>query len=93
MIINYKLNMELPPLAWMAIVGNNGTVEVIHGKSVIKTSKFFASGVWDGDCEEGNFDTCNFSCCTGAKCHGDHLVFATPHHTQASIFSIEMGGG
>ena len=92
MTINYKQNNELPPLAWIAIVGASGSVEVIHGSSVIKTPEFFASGIWDGKCEDGNFDTCNFSCCTGAKRYDNHLVFATPHHTQACIFSIEMGG-
>ena len=92
MIINYKQNNELPPLAWIAIVGTDGSTEVIHGNSVINTPEFFASGIWDGKCEDGNIDSCNFSCSTGAKCYDNHLVFATPHHTQACIFSIETGG-
>ena len=84
-----KRGDNLPPLSWLAVVDSDSKVEIIHGKSVHSTPNFFASGVWDGRCEDGDFDSCNFSCCTGAKILDDKVIFSTPSHTQASIFLIE----
>ncbi len=87
-----KLGDSLPSLSWLAVMGTDGTVEIIHGKSVCCTPDFFVSGVWDGRFEDGDFDTCNFSCCTGARITDNNITFSTPHHVQACIYLVEDKG-
>lgn len=89
MEFNYTIKKNLPPLSWLAIVSENcDTIEVVVGSTVETFDSFFVSGVWDGDFKTGDFEQCNFSCCTGAKLKDDYVLFLTPHHLNACIFSV-----
>lgn len=87
---NYTIKDSLPPLSWLAIINkDNEIVTVFAGHSVEVKDDFFVSGVWDGEFEKGDFDNCNFSCCTGAKFKDGKVIFLTPHHLNACIFLIK----
>ena len=91
MVFKYTIKKNLPPLSWIAIVSENcDTIEVIAGRTVETFDSFFVSGVWDGDFIKGDFDHCNFSCCTGAIIRDDKVLFVTPHHLNSCIFSIRQ---
>lgn len=93
MVFKYTIKKNLPPLSWLAIVSaNNDSIEVIAGRTVETFDRFFVSGVWDGDFKTGDFEHCNFSCCTGAIVKDDGVIFLTPHHLNACIFSIKEKG-
>ena len=86
----YSIKSSLPPLSWLAKVEKlSDIIQVIAGESVEIFDDFFVSGVWDGDFETGDFDNCNFACCTGARLNGEKVSFLTPHHINACVFSIE----
>ena len=64
----YHKKSELPPLAWLAVVTKGAdVVEVNCGDAVVTSDEWFAAGVWDGELDRGEFDTCSTSCCTGMK--------------------------
>lgn len=91
MKFNYIVKHTLPPLSWLAIVSNGREViDVYTGNAVETFDDFFVSGAWDGDFEIGDFDKCNFACCTGARLQDSRISFLTPHHLNACIFSIKM---
>lgn len=90
MVFKYKIKNTLPPLSWLATIEEgNDIIEVLAGCAVEIFDNFFVSGVWDGEFEKGDFDNCNFSCCTGARLYGDRVTFLTPHHINACIFAIK----
>jgi len=90
MEFRYTIKETLPPLSWLAIMRKGcETIEVFAGSAVEVFDNFFVSGVWDGNFEQGDFEDCNFACCTGARLKGDNVVFLTPHHTNACIFAIK----
>lgn len=96
-MINFKYikQTKLPPLAWLAIFTKDfDTVEVICGDAVVTSPIYFVAGVWDGDFQKGEFDTCTTPCCTGMKikeipnCEEVNLI--TPAHLQETVFSIRV---
>lgn len=90
MRFKYTVKEDLPPLSWLAFLSRDDKfINVIVGSAVEKFDGFFVSGAWDGVFELGGFDKCNHSCCTGAKLVDDKVVFATPHHLNACIYSIQ----
>ena len=85
----YSIKSSLPPLSWLAKVEKSSDIiQVIAGESVEIFDDFFVSGVWDGDFETGDFDNCNFACCTGARLNGEKVSFLTPHHINACVFFL-----
>jgi len=68
MKLQYLVNQNIPQLAWCAVVEKDSDiVRVEAGSSVYCSDNFFVAGVWDGKFTDGEFDTCNFACCTGAN--------------------------
>lgn len=66
-----------------------GGGKTVIGNAVIsKKDNFFAAGVWDGDCKEGDLLHTQFACCTGAIIKDDKIIFVTPNHMQEAIYSI-----
>lgn len=91
----YNINNQLPALAWLATISkNDATIEVSCGEAVVTTDEWFAAGVWNGDLQKGEIDTCSTCCCTGMKLNsklgGGKLI--TPNHLQETVFSIEVDG-
>ena len=90
MKFNYIVKQNLPPLSWLTVVcTRNEIIDVYAGNAVEIFDDFFVSGAWDGDFENGDFDKCNFACCTGAKLNMDSVIFLTPHHLNACIYAIK----
>jgi len=92
MKLQYYCNQNIPQLAWCAVVEKGSDiVRVEIGNSVYHSDNFFVAGVWDGKLSDGDFDTCNFACCTGAnvnKCKSGGVKFSTPSHLLETIFGI-----
>ena len=91
----YRKQINLPPLAWLAVfTKNTDTVEVICGDAVVTSPLYFVAGVWDGDFQKGEFDTCTTPCCTGMKINElssiGEVNLITPVHLQETIFSIRV---
>ena len=64
----YNINEQLPALAWLAIISKNDeTIKVSCGEAVVTSNEWFAAGVWNGDLQKGEIDTCSTCCCTGMK--------------------------
>ena len=68
MVFVYNVIDSLPALAWLAkIEKDSSIISICCGNKVEITNSYFVAGVWDGDFNKGDFDTCRFSCCTGGK--------------------------
>lgn len=92
MKFTYKRNEKLPPLAWLAYV-KNGVVEVTHGSMVETNDRFFVDGAWNGNYIDGGFSSANWFCGTGAEIINDSVVFSTPSHVTAGLYSYHNKGG
>lgn len=88
----YRCNPNLPSLAWLARV-NGDKVEVQHGEKVETHERFFVEGAWGGYFSEGEFDTAEWFCGTGAVLRGDAVVFASPTAMHAGIFMVQNENG
>lgn len=66
-----------------------GGGKITVGQSVIYNNNFFAAGVWDGVCDDGDLLNAQFPCCTGAEFYNNRIVFVTPIHLQEAIYSIK----
>lgn len=91
----YNINKQLPALAWLATISKNDeTIKVSCGEAVVTSNEWFAAGVWNGDLQKGEIDTCSTCCCTGMKINtksgGVNLI--TPNHLQETVFAIETDG-
>ena len=87
----YELLDAIPSLAWLMKITKNEEVLVKHGKMVETRDRFFVSGVWDGNFEEGNFVSANFSCCSGGIINNDgDVIITTPSHLQEAVFSLSQ---
>lgn len=92
MVFVYNVIDSLPALAWLAkIEKDSSIISICCGNKVEITNSYFVAGVWDGDFNKGDFDTCRFSCCTGGKLTDimGGVKFCTPIHLQESLFSIK----
>lgn len=91
----YTQMTKLPPLAWLTIfTEDSNTVEVSCGDAVVTSPSYFVAGVWDGDFQKGEFDTCTTPCCTGMKIDESSSMgevnLITPNHLQETVFSIKV---
>lgn len=59
---------RIPSLSWLAVIEKgNDDIIVYHRDKVEVSDKWFVSGIWDGDFQEGDFEKCHFACCSGMK--------------------------
>ncbi len=89
MKISYKLNADLPPLAWAANC-KDGSVEVIHGNQVECCDSFFVDGAWNGEFIKGNFHSSDWFCGTGGRLFDDKIIFSTPSYINGGIYVADF---
>ncbi len=89
MQIKYKMNVNLPPLAWRANC-KDGIVEVLHGKYVDARDGFFVEGAWSGNFADGDFVNSEWVCGSGACFADDKITFSTATHIVGGLFHISI---
>ena len=88
--IEYKINNNLPKLAWLADIDRaSGKVTVHTGSCVECQDSFFVAGAWNGEFSEAGFDSSSVFYGTGAKFTSDSLHFYTPSHALERLVSYE----
>ena len=87
----FKVDTQLPRLAWVASVTNNQelSVEVIHGENVEVGENFFIEGAWESEYKNMNFENAIFLMGSGGKQLNNKIIFSTPSHTHERLYSIE----
>lgn len=88
MNILYRVNSNLPALAWIATVVKD-QVNVVCGQKVEMYDNFWVEGAWSGEFLTADFDTAEWFCGTGAVIKGDSIVFVTPTGMHAGLYLLE----
>ena len=78
----YTERAHWPPLAWLATCRTDSDVVTVeHGLGVETRVEFFAEAVWDGDFEDGDFDTTDLIFGSGGRIRNDEVVFVPSSST------------
>ena len=88
---NVQVDLNLPPLAWLAEVSDDRLRAWCGSRVEIRAEGFF-EGCWADDFEKFNFDRVTEVFGSGAKLSGDHLVFVPPSHTLEGLFVLDRSG-
>jgi hypothetical protein len=89
MTITYRVNDDLPRLAWCAeICRATDEIVVYCGKWVEQTDHAFFEGVWAGEFDTFGFCDAPVSFGSGGRLVGDKIVFSTPTHPLERLFSV-----
>ncbi len=92
MQIKYRLNKDLPPLAWLSNC-LDGEVDVLHGNKVECRENFFVDGAWNGEFEKGGFAEADWFCGTGGRVSERKVIFSTPTHVIGGLYLAKIAGG
>lgn len=91
MFFEFEQVDELPRLAWCArLRAGEALVSVRHGPWVETSEDAFFEGAWDGDVEEGRFDTALTFAGTGARLLGDGVLFSAPTNFIERLYSVRI---
>jgi hypothetical protein len=89
----YTCIEEWPPLAWLATCDpSTRAVEVLHGSRVETRPDWFAEAVWDGDCEQADFDRTDLVFGSGGRLRDDEPIFVSSATTVDRLHSLESNG-
>lgn len=89
MYFDYKVDRNLPKLAWCAeLIKGEERVRIKCGKQVETKEDWFAEGAWNGIFSAGKFEQSTFFLGTGAKINKNEVLFATPSHTLERLHFI-----
>ncbi len=82
MRFEYRRIEEWPPLAWLAqCSASNLVITVVHGSMVEVRDDWFCEAVWDGEYEDGGFDTTDLIFGSGGRSRGDVVIFVSSGST------------
>lgn len=88
MRFDYRRVDSLPRLAWCATITAGETAVVVrHGSWVETRPDCFFEAAWDGDFRTGTFDAATTMLGTGARLHGERVIFATATDTDFYVFT------
>jgi hypothetical protein len=84
---------RLPYLSWLALVDcANEKVVIQHGSSVEVRDNFFIEGVWNGNFDEGNFDSTDCVFGTGGILRGNSVRFVSSASTTDYLYYQQADG-
>ncbi len=90
MKLEYVLQENWPPLAWLArLKPGDDMVLVKHGPAVETRPEWFSECVWDGRYAEGGFDRTDIVAGTGGRMRGNVLYLVSSGSTVDRIQSLE----
>jgi len=88
---SYRVIEDLPPLAWLARVGD-ASVEIDCGTSVRREPQGFFEGTWTGPAGLAALPESTTPFGSGMVAQGDDLLIVPPGHTLAGVFALRADG-